>query len=418
VHPVIRSTLTALAATYALAWAGAAMVVGPGSATLVQLTGDLRHAGSFVALFSVSSATGALILGRLMDPLGRKKVLTGAHLSGATGYLLAGIATATGHIPLFLMGAFMLAFSFGGILLTRVAAAEIFPATQRGRGVSYVQVSATLGAILGPLLLILSDPLGHLVHRDPLTIVWFFAPPLHLLAAALILRIHEPLQIASHLEDYHPPTDLDDPSTGPRGVKPPLPTLYTPNTAPAHLLPLAILALAANQAAMAAVMGVAGAAVHHAGHETWLLGLLMFLHFLGMFGLSPLVGRIADRFGRRNTILSGILLLATGGIIIALLPDLTGFAIGLLLVGLGWSFGFIGATVLLTDITVLHRRARIVGRADLTAQLSAAAASLTAGWLFTLHGMPGLGILAVAIVTVPFVAMMVRKRAPTVPETS
>jgi hypothetical protein len=44
----------------------------------------------------------------------------------------------------------------------------------------------------------------------------------------------------------------------------------------------------------------------------------------------------------------------------------TGYAVGLLLVGLGWSFGFIGSTVLLADATAPERRARVVGRADLT----------------------------------------------------
>lgn len=395
-HPVIKRTIVALSVTYALAWAGAAMVVGPGSATLVDLTGRPAHAGFFVALFSLSSAMGAFVFGRLMDRFGRKPVLIIAHLVSMSGYTLAGMGAVFQLVPLFVVGGALLAGGFGGVLLTRVAAAEIFPATERGRGVGWVQVSATVGAVVGPLLLVLSDPVGHFTAWEPLAFVWFFAPPLHLVAAVLLLRITEPLTLAREVGTYHPQS-LD------------LPT-QTPVHAPAMLLPLAILALAANQAAMAAVMGIAGAAVHQAGYAVWVLGAMMFLHFVGMFGLSRVVGKVADRFGRRNTILVGMLIIAFGGAVIALLPGIIAFAVGLMLVGFGWSFGFIGATVLLTDITAAHKRARIVGRADLTAQLSAAALALAGGWWFARQGIEGLGVLAAFVVLVPALLLLVFMR--------
>lgn len=404
VHPVVRRTLVALAVTYALAWAGAAMAVGPGSAALVGLTGNLAHAGLFVALFSVSSATGALILGRLMDRMGRRPILMVAHTCSILGYTLAGTGATLHSILVFVAGGFFLAFGFGGILLTRVAAAEIFPAAQRGRGVGWVQVSATAGAVFGPLLVILSDPVGRITAWDPMVFVWFMGPPIHLVAVFLVSRITEPLEIARDLQAYHPIRDGEplepSPSSSP--------------VVPGVLLPVAIVALAANQAAMAAVMGVAGAAVHLAGHAVWVLGVVMFLHFVGMFGLSPLVGRVSDRLGRRNTVLMGIAVLGSGGIVIALVEGLVGFAIGLFLVGVGWSFGFIGTTVLITDIVAADRRARIVGRADLSAQLSAATLALLAGWWFAVHGVMGLGLMAAAIMVVPgsLLLLYVREHRP------
>ena len=50
------------------------------------------------------------------------------------------------------------------------------PRALRGRGIAWVQTSAIAGAIAGPLLLVLSEPLGQAIGRDPLHIVWWMAP--------------------------------------------------------------------------------------------------------------------------------------------------------------------------------------------------------------------------------------------------
>ena len=109
----------------------------------------------------------------------------------------------------------------------------------------------------------------------------------------------------------------------------------------------------------------------------------------------------------------GLSLLATGGIIVALLPGAIGFGVGLLVVGLGWSFGFIGSTVLITDVANPARRARTLGRADLGAQLSAAIIATGGGWWFASRGLAGLGITAAAVVIAPIVLMtFVREPEP------
>ncbi|MBW3583509.1 MAG: MFS transporter [Euryarchaeota archaeon] len=384
--PAFRRTLVSLSVSFALMWAAVSMVAGPGSAALVALTGNLSHAGLFIALFYVAAAIGAAIGGRLMDRHGRRPVLVAGQLIAAVGYGAAGYAVRALDLPIFVVGGFLLAAGFGVVNLTRVAAAELFPPQERGRAVAWVQVSATVGAVVGPLLLIGSDPLGALLGRPPLTLVWWLAPPLLVVAALFVLRAEEPLALAKAVASPDAAGSAAAPASVPSN---------------GLLLMVGLVALAASQASMAAVMGVAGAAVAHTGHGVRTLGLLMLVHFVGMFGLSRLVGRVADRVGRRTTILSGLVLLAVGGAVIALVGNVWGFAVGLLLSGLGWSFGFIGATVLLTDITVPSRRARIMGRADLLAQLSAAVVALGGGVWYAVNGMTGLGVLAILVVTLP-----------------
>src|SRR5687768_1096962 len=89
-----RQTLTRLGAAYALAWATTSMAVGAGSAAMIDLTGNLSHAGLYVALFNVFAAGGAALGGRLMDRFGRKPPLVGAYAMSAAGYVITGVAVA------------------------------------------------------------------------------------------------------------------------------------------------------------------------------------------------------------------------------------------------------------------------------------------------------------------------------------
>lgn len=391
-NEIVRRTLVMLSAAFAMGFAAASMTAGPGSAALVALSGKASFAGVYVALLNLGAATGAAVGGRAMDRWGRRPVLIAGYGLGAAGYTIAGLGVALEMLALFIAGILMVAIAMGIGGLMRVAAAEMFPPAERGRGIAWLQTSAIAGAIVGPLLLMLTEPLGNAVGRNALTVVWWIAPPLLIAGALTLRRAAEPMEIAKEIERAHPHTAVG--------------TLATDAVRSRRLLIVGVLALAASHAAMASVMGVAGVAVVHAGHGAGVLGSIMMLHFIGMYGLSRLVGHATDRWGRRPTILMGLVLLAVGGGIVTLVPTMAGFAAGILIVGLGWSFGYIGASVLLTDITVPSRRARILGRADLITQLTAAAVATSGGVWFAVHGLQGLGIVAIAVVTLPFVAFL------------
>jgi MFS family permease len=380
-------TLLRVGSAYALAWATTSMGAGPGSAAVVTISGKLSYAGLYVAIFNVGAATGAALGGRAMDRYGRKPPLVVSYLLAALGYLVAGIGVQTATLITFAVGGFMLAAAFGTSNLSRLAVAELLPPWERARGVAWIQIAAIFGAVAGPVLLILSGPLGAVLGRDALGLVWFLAPPLLLTAALVVSRAEEPRAI-----------------TGEFASVPSAPVSINRAADPAHtarLITAGTVSLAASQTSMAAVMGIGGAAVAHAGHGVPVLGSVMLMHFIGMFGLSRVVGRIVDRVGRVQTIMIGLALLAAGGAVIALIPGIVAFGTGLLLVGLGWSFGFIGSSVLLTDAAPADRRARTLGRADLTGQLSAAIIATGGGWWFAARGAAGLGILAIVVAATP-----------------
>jgi MFS family permease len=386
-HPIIRRALWLLGTAYALGWLTIGLAVGPGSAVVVDLSGRLDAAGYFIAAYYVGAASGGALFGRAMDVWGRRPLLVAAYGTAAGGFALAGAAVQAASLTAFLVGDVILAAGLGGIHLTRVAAAEMFPAAGRGRAVGRIQASALAGALAGPLLLPAFEPAGRWLHADAVALTWFASVPVLVLAMLLARRAPETRAIARDLATYHPDATA---ASRPRA------TTFQPRP-----LVTGIASLALANAAMVMAMGVTGAALRHDGHGVTAIGLALAAHFLGMFALSPLVGRLTDRLGRRATILSGFALTALGGVLIALVPGVVGFSAGIFLVGLGWSGAYIGGTVLVTDATPADRSARVLGLTDTAGAGLTISASIGGGAWYAAHGLPGLGLLAGAIVILP-----------------
>lgn len=390
--PPVRRAMNLYAATYALAWFNVALLAGPGSVALVDLSGHLEWSGGYTAVYWVGAALGAFLGGRAMHRWGRVPVSSAAHATSAVGLLVAGLAVHLGHLPLFVVGTVQYAFGIGSIFLTRGAVAELVPAVARGRAVARLQLAAGAGAIAGPLLLVVSKPLAAATGWDPWQAVWWVGPPLLALAAFLVTRVPREARLP--------------PATGPRRARSAGPTARTPFL-------VGILGLSFAQAAMTMAMGVSGATLVHLGHGLQALGGVMAAHYVGMFALSPVIGRFADAWGRRRTILLGVSVMAGGGGLLVGTSGLLPFAAALFLVGLGWSFAFIASTVVVADVAPLGGSGRLLGTADLVTASLAILASLTGGAMFADQGQAGLGLLAIGLVAVPaLAALFLVERAP------
>lgn len=386
-RPEVRRALLLLSLSYALMWAAVSVTAGPGPAALVTLTGDRGLAGLYFALFSLAAAAGGALGGRLMDRVGRRRVLLGGHVLGAFGYATLGLGVRGASVATFVAGVLLLALGTGAAYLTRLAAAEMLPPERRARGMALVLAGAAVGALAGPALLFALGPLGGDTQA-----VWFIAAPLPLGAAALVALAPESTTLA-HRAPAAARASADAP--------------------PRRTLVAGFAALGLSQAAMVGVMGVAGAALAHDGHGVREMAGTLALHFVGMFALAPLVGVVADKAGRRPTILAGIATLAAGALVVALDRGLATFVPGLFLVGLGWSFAYVGATTLVTEVAPAASRGRVLGLADLGGSVASAFAATGAGLWFATNGLPALGLAAAALMLVPLALVLaIRERAP------
>jgi MFS family permease len=127
-------------------------------------------------------------------------------------------------------------------------------------------------------------------------------------------------------------------------------------------------------------------------------------HVLAMFAPSFVTGRLIARFGVAQIVLGGLSLGAAAVIVNASNTSILHFQIGLILLGLGWNFAYIGVTTRLSRVPP-EERATAQGLNDLLVVSAVAFASFlagvvehTAGWrilnlaVLPLVGLAGLGI--------------------------
>jgi MFS family permease len=123
-------------------------------------------------------------------------------------------------------------------------------------------------------------------------------------------------------------------------------------------------------------------------------------HVLGMFVPSFFTGHLIARFGVEKICLLGMALLITAAVVAMLGIDFANFALALILLGLGWNFGFIGGTTLLTGTYAPSERAKVQGFNDFAISVTMAIASLSSGKLLS-----GLGWNAVNMAVFPMAAL-------------
>ena len=96
----------------------------------------------------------------------------------------------------------------------------------------------------------------------------------------------------------------------------------------------------------------------------------------------------------------------------ALAPPDGGFVLllALFLLGLGWSFGFVAGSAMLSENLEIHERTRVQGVADALIWSTAAAASLGSGLIMAAVGYTALGILGAGAVIIPVVVLRAHHR--------
>jgi len=129
-------------------------------------------------------------------------------------------------------------------------------------------------------------------------------------------------------------------------------------------------------------------------------------HVLAMFAPSFFTGHLIARFGATRIVAAGLVILGAAGIVALQGVEVENFFAALVLLGLGWNFGFIGATAMLSQAHAPEERGRVQGLNDMLVFGCVTVASLASGGLMNCTGGdPAAGWSAVNIAMVPLLTL-------------
>jgi MFS family permease len=419
-----RRVLIALSVAQVAGGLGIGAGVSVGALLALELSGSAAASGLAATGATLGAAVVAVPLARLAVARGRRVALSTGWLVAAAGAALTVTAAVVRSFPLFMLATGLVGSGTAANLQSRFAATDLASPATRARSLSLVVWATTIGAVAGPNLTRPGAVLAGAVGIPALAGPMLISSAAALGAAGVLLAAlrPDPLLAARRLDPLLA-RRLDRDGPGPRAV--PRQDAGSARTEtdvagrPSALAvvaasPVAVAALAAlvtGHGVMVAVMSMTPVHMDGQGAGLTVIGFTISLHIAGMYAFSPLAGWVADRRGRPAAILAGQGLLVAATVVTATAGRSTPrIMMGLLAIGLGWSFSTIGASALLAEVVAPADRPRVQGTADLCMNLAGALGGAAAGLLVSIIGYDGLsGVAALAVAPALCLVVLTRR---------
>jgi MFS family permease len=315
-----------------------------------------------VTMMVVGSMLTATPISALMQRYGRRAGFYFGVAGGALGAAIGAWGLSTGSFLLFCIGAL-----FSGIYMSangfyRFAAVDTASEAFRPKAISWVMAGGLLSAVVGPQLVkVTADAMAVTFLGSYLTVI-----VLNFLGSFLFLALDIPKP--------KPPTAgaLAGRSRGE--------LLRNPTIC------VAMICATVSYALMNLVMTSSPLAVVGCGFTKGNAADIVTAHVLAMYAPSFFTGHLIARFGTERIIAVGLAILACAGAVAMAGVQLENFFAALMLLGLGWNFGFIGATTMLTSAQRPEERGRLQGLNDLVVFGGVTLASFSSGGLMNCSG--------------------------------
>ena len=335
-----------------------------------------------ISLIVLGSMLAATPVSAIMQKYGRRTGFLIGTTAGAIGGAIGAYGLYVASFPIFLLGSFITGIYMSGQGFYRFAAADTASDAFRPKAISYVMAGGLLSAVIGPQLV--------KVTAESMVI-----PFLGTYLAVIAVNV-----IGSGLFFF-----LDIPTPKPPAHDAPkgrsrMDLLKTPAVA------VAVICATVSYALMNLVMTSSPLAVVGCGFQTNDAANVVTAHVLAMYAPSFFTGHLIARFGVKRIVGLGLVILAGAGGVALMGVELEHFFVALILLGIGWNFGFIGATTMLAANHAPHERGRVQGMNDLIVFGGVTMASLSSGSLMNCSGGTAQeGWMAVNMAMLPFLVL-------------
>ncbi|CAN7437617.1 MFS transporter [Aminobacter aminovorans] len=361
-----RRTAYILAASQAIIGSAAPISFAIGGLAGYYLLGEDKSLATLpITGFSLGLAIGALPAAAIIRAIGQRSGFMFGTAVTALGGAVATLALFRAEFWLFVFGLVLLGAGGAFVQQFRFAAADNAPPQFKANAISFVLAGGIITAIIGPQIVIFTRELF-----APVMFAGSFASIIGLAAVGAcilyFLRVKEPAQ------DHH--------ETSEAGARPLLEIVTEPRFAAALTCAVGTYTL------MSFVMTGAPLAMVGCGFSPDEATLGISWHVMAMFGPSFFTGRVIQRFGAERVVAFGLFLLIACAIVALSGIALWQFWTALILLGLGWNFGFIGATAIVSTAYRPSEKSKVQGFHDFVLFGAVAFASLMSGAVYNAYG--------------------------------
>ncbi|WP_416349407.1 MFS transporter [Pararhodobacter sp.] len=315
---------------------------------------------SMAVLGSMLSATP---LSSFMQRYGRRAGFVLGTLFGAAGAAVGALGLLYASFELFLLGSLLTGTYMSAQGFYRFAATDTASDAFKPKAISYVMAGGLISAIIGPQLVKVTTEsmyvpfLGTYLGVIALNLVGMFLFTLLDIPRAPVAERNAPIAGRSRGELLRDP-----------------------------VIVVAIICATVSYALMNLVMTSTPLAVVGCGFETAHAADIVSAHVLAMYAPSFFTGHLIARFGVEKIVAAGLVILAGAGAVAMMGVELEHFFVALVLLGIGWNFGFIGGTTMLAKSHNAAERGRIQGINDAVVFGGVTIASLGSGQLMNCSG--------------------------------
>ncbi|MEM9343121.1 MAG: MFS transporter [Pseudomonadota bacterium] len=345
-----------------------------------------------ITMIVFGSMTTAPWMSGVMQRFGRRAGFLAGAIGGLCGSALAVWAIFVDSFLLLLIGSWMTGMYMSAQGFFRFAATDTASTDFRPKAISYVLAGGLISAIIGPQLVSILTSGNPIATADRYLPVYYVAMAINVVGMALFYFLDIPRP--------------SKPEPGTLAGRTRMQLLTSPGIA------VAVICGAVSYALMNLVMTSTPLAVVGCGFAVADAANVVSAHVLAMFAPSFFTGHLIARFGAKTIVAIGLAILGMAGLVGLSGITLPHFFGALVLLGLGWNFGFVGATALLADEHSSEERGRVQGMNDAIVFGCVTLASLSSGGLMSCIGgdaqegwtavniamLPLLGLAALALV--------------------
>lgn len=377
----VKRNVFLLASAQALNMSGLSLMITVSTLVGAALAPDPAWATLPLGLQFTSAMLTTFPASMLMKQWGRRAGFSLGAVAAIGGGLIMLWAVLESSFAIFCAGNALIGVGAAFAQFYRFAAADVSDEAFRPKAISYVMAGGVVAAVAGP----------ELAKHSRL---WFadveFAGCFVVLAALGLAA----LAIIQAVQIPRPSASERAASGRPLGLLVRQPVFW-----------VAVLGGMIGYGTMSFIMTAAPLAMtqhhHHSFDDS---AFVIQWHVLGMFLPSFFTGHLIARFGAANVMLAGALALA--GCVAAAFTgtEVLAFLAGMVLLGVGWNFLYIGSSALLTEAYRPEERAKAQAFNDLMIGVAQAGSSFSAGWLLSHVGWQAVNLGVVAPILIAFIA--------------